>query len=286
MQKQEEDRIAALLDHISEVCPLPAAAQRVIALSSEAEADIDEISKAIATDPALANEALRIANSAFYRRSRAVDTINQAIVMLGLRQINAMAMAMAMMAAFRSEHEISLEFHASAVISGNLGSLIARETPTVDEGTAFLAGLLCEIGAMACVAVDGQRYVELFTEAAGSWERRAEMERDEYSLTSWEIGERLLQRNQLPEKISIAVGAHYDLPASMLDNLARITIFSRVAAADLRRLSPDDSVEGQSERIAEIASQCSLEGLSEERLVTLCDQALALAQRSIDKLEQ
>ncbi len=275
------ENVNALLDQISQVCPVRAAAQRVIVLTSRGDVDLGDVAEAIAADPALAAEALRIANSAVYRRTRSVDSLSQAVLMLGLEQIHSMAVAMALLASFRTQGEMSLRFHETSVISGSIAGLLASEVADVSQASAFVAGLLCEVGAMACVAVDGDRFAQLFAQTQGSWERRARLEAETYGLSSWQIGQRLLERNELPANITSAVGAHYDVPAEDLGHLSRLTIFSRMAAPEVSTWSGDEVEEEASMHIAEIAAVCLLNEIPEPRLVALCRRAVAAAERTM-----
>jgi HD-like signal output (HDOD) protein len=281
MAQYDGEDVNALLDQISQVCPVPAAAQRVIVLTGSGDVDLGDVAEAIAADPALAAEALRIANSAVYRRTRSVDSLSQAVLMLGLEQIHSMAVAMALLASFRTQCEMSLRFHESSVISGSIAGLLASEVVDVSQAAAFVAGLLCEVGAMACVVVDGDRFGRLFEHAEGSWERRARLEAETYGLSSWQIGQRLLERNDLPGNITSAVGAHYDVPAENLDNLSRLTIFSRMASPAVSTWTGDEVNEEDSQHIVEIAAVCLLTEISQQRLVGLCRRAVATAERTM-----
>ncbi len=279
MSERDDRKIKALLDRISEVCPVPAAAQRVIMLSAQDDANIRDIAEAIAADPALAAEALRIANSAVFRRIRAVETLGQAVVTLGLSQINQMASAMALMAAFRTEHELALQFHQTSVLSGSIAGLLSGVMAGVDRGAAFLAGLLCEVGAMACVAVDGERFGKIFDQSAGSWERRQQLEEARYGLASWEIGRRLLLRNNLPDTICAAVGAQFGgEDDGDQSELGRVTVFGRMVAPEIVALPEEDEVEVLKERLAEVSALCGLSRFAgEQQLVDLCTRAVAAA---------
>src|SRR5215470_10995233 len=101
--------LPSLLQHIAEVCPLPAAAQRVLALCSMDEAAIPEVAEALSCDPAMTAQVLRVANSAIYARPRTVTTLQQAVMTLGLMELRNIAAAMSLLAAFRSREELSLE---------------------------------------------------------------------------------------------------------------------------------------------------------------------------------
>ena len=64
------------------------------------------MSDIIAQDPALSVGMIKVANSALLGRSVKVETINQAVTRIGLRQIKSIATAMAVEQVFVSENKI------------------------------------------------------------------------------------------------------------------------------------------------------------------------------------
>jgi HD-like signal output (HDOD) protein len=92
--------ISGILDRVKKLCPLSSGLQRLIALSGSETANIADVVQALGTDPALANQVMRVANSAAFGHSRRIADLRHAVVTLGLAEIHAMATGMAMMAAF------------------------------------------------------------------------------------------------------------------------------------------------------------------------------------------
>jgi HD-like signal output (HDOD) protein len=181
----------ALVTRIHEVCPVPAVAQRVIALANDPASSIREIAETIATDPGLAAEVLRIANSPVYGRRRGVSDLADAVMTLGLSEVGSMASAMAMLAAFGSTHERAQSIRGSAVLSGAVARKIAGYAGA-DPRPAFLGGLLADIGALACLTVDTDGYAAILASEDPS---AGELER--YGCSSRAIGAELLRANDL-----------------------------------------------------------------------------------------
>ncbi len=266
---------------VDDICPVPAAAQRVLVLTSDVNCDIRKVAEAIAGDPALAAEAMKVANSALYRRGKPIDTLGQAIVTLGLAQVREMSSALAMMAAFSTEQERSLHFHTSSVLAGTLSGMLASELRG-DAGAAFLAGLLSEVGAMACLAVDPERFAEIYAESNHSWELRASLEQERYGAASWRIGQQLLLRNQLPQHICTAVGSQFgDSDASTHTMLQRLTQFGRTSAPAIMLLPEGDPIESLTERVVEIAVVCGLPNVRPELIGPLVTRAIASAETKL-----
>ena len=64
-----DEKVALLLDQVGEVCPIPAAATRVISIVDNPRSHFHQVAAAIAVDPALAAETMRIANSPVFGMS-------------------------------------------------------------------------------------------------------------------------------------------------------------------------------------------------------------------------
>ncbi len=281
MSSTAEAKMSALVTRIAEVCPMPATAQRVLALAADPSSEIRNVAEAISADPALAAECLRIANSAVFRRGRPVDTLGQAVLTLGLAQIHEMASAMALMAAFQTEDELSLQLHTTSVVSGSLAGLAASSVG-VSPGVAFLAGLLAEVGAMACVAIDSDRFGKIHAAAGTSWSARAALESERYGGPSWEIGSRLLKRNELPEHLCLAVGASIsDENILSAAPLTRVTVFGRVAAGAIVRLGDDDELATLGPELFDIAKNLGMPFEDEEDVVDLAERAIASAESKL-----
>ncbi len=225
-----DNKVAALLDQIGEVCPIPAAATRVIAIADDLRSHIHQVAGAIAIDPALASETLRIANSPVFGMSGRVRDLEHAVSVLGIGEIRSMAAAMAMLAAFRSDTELGPELHETCVLTGALARRLAKDLKHVSRSEAFLCGLLSEVGAMACLAVDGKGYMALWQESQGDPVVRACLERERYGTCSYQIGGGLLARNQLPEDVCATVATPTGSDPTLWPMLTRLTVFARVAA--------------------------------------------------------
>src|SRR5262245_15186675 len=98
-----DKRVLELLEKISEVCPVPTTISRVIESADTPRSHIHQLAQAIAVDPALAADTMRIANSPAFGFSGRVRDLEHAVGIVGLGEIRDMAAAMAMLAAFRSK---------------------------------------------------------------------------------------------------------------------------------------------------------------------------------------
>lgn len=123
------------------------------ALQNEASSTGD-ISDIIQIDPALASATLRLANSAYFGgASHAVETVEQAILRLGAKEIYRLA-ALALVGRWPVTNQSGCEWEPSDFSRHALCSAIATEvlaeiSGRVDPQLAYTAGLTHELGKLA-----------------------------------------------------------------------------------------------------------------------------------------
>ncbi|MCP4605150.1 MAG: HDOD domain-containing protein [Proteobacteria bacterium] len=277
----KEHRMVAVMESVTEVASIPATAQEVLQLTSNRNTSAQPIVEAVLKDPAFAAEILRVANSPWYGQTRKIDDLHRAIVIIGMLEIHNIAAGMAMLAAFSSDDRLSEELRASSVLSASLSTLVAQEIGGIESTIAFLAGLLCEIGTMALLSIDSGGYMEIWNSAQGVPEMRAHLEKERYGATSEKIGSELLLRNKIPEEVCQALQASLTTPLSELATLARLTIFSRLAAPLLIRAANEDRPEILMRDIIALAERFGFGSIDKSRLIEICIQAGTTAELSL-----
>ncbi len=263
------DRPAAVIGQVTEVCAIPASVQRVVELTRSDKSSNLLVVDAVSKDPALAAEVLRIANSPFFGQTRQVKDLGRAVVVLGMQELHNSAMAMFMLARFATDHDLSQELHSSSVVSATASRMLAQELGRIDQSTAFLSGLLAEIGAMACLSVDTEGYAEIWRLAKGSFETRAQLEKERYGATSEFIGAGMLARNQLPLDVIEAIGTSVESPPLERSLLAGITLFSRCLVPILVQAVQEEDIGAFEESVSDLASRLSFLQIETKKLVQI-----------------
>lgn len=89
---------------------LPKIALKVRSAADDPEINLNVMSDIISQDPALSVGVIRVANSAILGRSVKVESVNQAVTRIGLRQIKSIATAIAMEQVFKSDNDIVAQY--------------------------------------------------------------------------------------------------------------------------------------------------------------------------------
>lgn len=225
-----------LVHRTCELCPFPEALSRVLTAIEDERSTSTTIAQAISADAPLTAALMKLANSAAYRRTKPVGDLYEAVVSVGLSELRVMVTAMAVLSSVESVHETARTLNDLCTVSGSIASGICGRSFDVSPGSAFLSGLLCEIGALALFRVEGDGYASLWEEAYrdhARWSplglaRRSQLEEERYGVSSLTLGGEILAHNNMPEAIAEAISSGAGL-GELAPVLLRATYFARLS---------------------------------------------------------
>lgn len=150
---------------------LPEIAVRVRQAADDPEINLMQMADVISHDPALAARMIKVANSAFMGRTVKVNTLNQAVTRIGLRQIKNIATAMAMEQLFVSNNKLiktymdkawqkTLKVACQAITTMDFYLRINKHT-SLNKDTITLASLVFNIGVLP-ILTEAERHPEVF----------------------------------------------------------------------------------------------------------------------------
>ena len=143
------EEIGDLIDRKALKLPvLPEIPSRVLAMTTNPEMDISELSDLIHKDQALAGHVLRISNSAAYAGTRQIASLTQAIARLGARLVGDIAFSISLQSEvfhIKGFEKFVDRMWKHALAAGLFGKEIARVRRKNVEGQ-YLCGLLHAVG--------------------------------------------------------------------------------------------------------------------------------------------
>jgi len=124
----------------------PVLLPRLIAALEQETSTAVEIERIIGMDSALAASTLRAANSAFYGARGGVAALDEAILLLGEKEVYRIA-ALALVGRWGSVHAENLRWEPEEFTRHSMCTAVA--SGAVDPSIAYTAGLLCDLGKFA-----------------------------------------------------------------------------------------------------------------------------------------
>ncbi|MBN2375610.1 MAG: HDOD domain-containing protein [Sedimentisphaerales bacterium] len=156
--------IYELLDECNELKALSPTVTQVLKLTQSARCSIDQVVKVIKQDHAISLKILKLANSAAYTRGEPVDTVQKAVMRIGLSQIRQTVLNITVVDQFsNNDQEVQLsvpQFWEHSISTGLIAAEITRNLEGKEHqiDTAFTMGLLHDVGRLVYLEMLGSKY--------------------------------------------------------------------------------------------------------------------------------
>jgi HD-like signal output (HDOD) protein len=142
---------------IDKIPALPPAAARIIQMTADDDAYLEELVEQIASDPILASKILKEVNSTYYGLHRKTDNLQLAVVMLGFKEVRRIAITSCIArtlgdGAFNEECG-SQDFWEHSYLVSICAGMLANDNEPQSIGTLMTFGLLHDIGKFVLYAI-------------------------------------------------------------------------------------------------------------------------------------
>ncbi len=255
--------------NISNLPTLPEVAQQLIQIINDPDTSSSQVADLISKDVGITSKVLRMANSAFYGIPRTITTVQNAVVLLGMKVVNSLVLSVSVGDMFPSNKNksglsrVSFWKHslATAITSKVLAKKMKVSHPP-DPEECFCSGLLHDIGKL----VLDQYFFDAFLSAIQSAQaqsissNKSEVEVFGYSHTH--VGDWLTSKWELPRNLRLPIIHHHEIPTDgpakaniaivqLADNIAHqlnyncyqdeVTSPIQEECYDLLRITPDET---------------------------------------------
>jgi len=150
--------IQALITDTLQLPAFPAVAMKLQKALHDGNVRVADLEKMIIGDQALASQILRVANSSFYKGLQRINTIQKAIIRLGIRKVAMLAMAVSQRSLYLTRSPL-LSHYMEKLWQHAFASALSSQWLAYHSGCkqqaddAFMAGLLHNIGQLAILRV-------------------------------------------------------------------------------------------------------------------------------------
>jgi len=206
-----------LLKGYVEVSSLPMIHLRLEEAINNQNKSMSDIAKVIREDPGLTARLLRIVNSAFYNFPSKIETISQAVTIVGTQQLSALALATSVMKMFKGmpQNLVSMDsFWRHSIACGLAARMIGTFRRETKPERFFVAGMLHDIGRLIMYTKLPDVSREILDTAAKQQTILYEEERAKLGFTHAVVGGILLQTWKLPTSLEEIVMYHHNPKAA------------------------------------------------------------------------
>jgi HD-like signal output (HDOD) protein len=201
-----------LLKGCIEVSSLPTIYCRINEAINNPGSSMADIGKIISDDPGLTLRLLRLVNSAFYGFPTKIETITQALVIIGTKQLRDLALATSIVSLFEGipKEFVSMEsFWRHSIACGIAAKTLAAYRREPNTERFFIAGLLHDIGRLILYKKAGDQIREALLRSQTGEGPLFLAEREILGFDHAVVGHKLLQGWNLPASLEEAVTFHH-----------------------------------------------------------------------------
>jgi len=185
----------------------------ILELTRQEDSSAQEIARAIKADPALSGRLLKFANSPYVGFSRAVASIENAVILLGVRVVRQLSLGLSVLS--NTKDGPCKTFDYSNFWSRSLATALATRALSARDHLfppeeAFVCGLLCQVGRLALASSYPDSYAEILATACDEAPKTLiQLEREHFDTDHNELTAALLKDWGLP-RVHIDAVFHYE----------------------------------------------------------------------------
>jgi putative nucleotidyltransferase with HDIG domain len=232
-----------LIKQIKNLPTLSNVAQEILRDLDEDSTGMDEICEKVSMDQSLAAKTLKLANSSYYGTDSKVVTLQQAVALLGIKNVKNLILMTSIAGSFQTSKCQNFDFKAfwrHSIATAICAEIISR-TLRLKHDFAFTAGLLHDIGKLALVTVFPKEY-----ESVIAWRDQEDCylmdaERAVLGIDHVEAGLVLAKHWQFSIPIQDAIRGHHQPTDEGLNSVATIVHVADVIVhgLDLSKMEND-----------------------------------------------
>lgn len=194
---------------------LSPAVASVLELAESAHATAESIAGAIKRDPVLALKVLQLANSCAYARDKKAESVEEAVIRIGVGAIRQAVLNISVIESFGSEHVApgvnSLDFWEHSIACAVISAELERSAGPIQAEAAFTAGLLHDVGRLILADRLGDLYAAVVETARATGQPLETVESRMLSANHAEIMPDLLRAWNVPPTFIEPIATHHGL---------------------------------------------------------------------------
>ena len=252
---------------ISKIKPIPQIVLKLLRMVRDDLYNMDDMGVEIKQDQIISAKIIRLCNSAYFKQNNEVDSIERALVVLGEKRLLQMVISASMEGFFNSESggyslcKGGLFRH--AVGTALICEKLASYNKNISSDIAYTAGLLHDIGKIALDQFMDKAYPMFYRRTQERNETLVNVEKEAFGLSHTEVGGKLGEMWQLPERLIDVIKYHhrpeeaeYDSDLNHLVYLSDLLMSRFIVGQELERINTD-SFHNRLEKIGLKAEQFS-----------------------------
>jgi len=250
MQALRQEKSKEIIDRIHDLATLPTIVTKVVSMMDVSSTTTGDIENVIKKDQVLTSKILKLVNSSFYGFSRKIDSISDAIVLLGFSALRNLIITSSIFninhAGAQDVGTVIQNLWTHSVGCGITAKLISQKLRILDANEAFVAGILHDIGKVVICQHLKKEFKEIISLIRTEHISTVDAEERVLGTTHCEIGKCLAEKCNLPENLAEVIAHHHSpADASVSRDLVALVHIADAINASVNSESSLDTIIGR-----------------------------------------
>ncbi|TGN14516.1 HDOD domain-containing protein [Leptospira ilyithenensis] len=208
-----KEKVDEVLRDVNKLPAISSVVSKVLEKLQNPDVNINELASEISKDPAITASVIKISNSAYYRASKPIRTVSEALMTLGTKTVKEIVLLTAAKGILAQDlHSYQLEaaqlWSASLLVAEMSSRIVQSKKLPIDKDLAFTSGLLCSVGKIVLSQFFQPVLFQLKNELKENKEPFPTLEKKYFGYTHMEVSENLLNKWNFPPEL-VDVVANY-----------------------------------------------------------------------------
>ncbi len=203
-----------LIELVEKMPAFPKSVQRIIQLTSDPSSSGKEIVAVIESDPVMTVKILKVINSPFYGMPQKINSIQRAVVHIGMNSIKNMALTVASIGVLNPKNKANFNINDFLLHSLTTASICkkiaeAHDVPQMESSDYFVAGLLHDFGKVVFAEFKPEAFKKALLQSADHHSPLHPYEIEYIGLDHCQAGSLLAQKWCFDQRLVEAIARHH-----------------------------------------------------------------------------
>ncbi|TGL88254.1 HDOD domain-containing protein [Leptospira congkakensis] len=217
-----KSKVDEILQDVNKLPAISSVVSKVLEKLQKPDVNIADLAQEISKDPAITANVIKLSNSAYYRASKPIRTVQEALMTLGIKTVKEIVLltaAKGILSQDLNSYQIeAAQLWTSSLLVAELSSKIVQHKKLkIDKDLAFTSGLLCSVGKIVLAQFFSPVMMQIKTDLKDNQEPFPVLEKKYFGYTHMEVSENLLKRWNFPQELTDVV-ANYLTPEDSKNN--------------------------------------------------------------------
>lgn len=217
-----KSKVDEVLQDVNKLPAISSVVSKVLEKLQKPDVNIADLAQEISKDPAITANVIKLSNSAYYRASKPIRTVQEALMTLGIKTVKEIVLLTAakgiLSQDLNSYQMEAAQLWTSSLLVAELSSKIVQHKKLkIDKDLAFTSGLLCSVGKIVLAQFFSPVMMQIKADLKDNQEPFPMLEKKYFGYTHMEVSENLLKRWNFPQELTDVV-ANYLTPENSKNN--------------------------------------------------------------------